>query len=267
VGRHAAPTIRDHVPHGSVIHGFVGSPDGVPAPRAVLTLIDIQGHQLGRTSAGPEGRYELTTPGAGTYVLVASAEGHDPQASTLVVGDRPVEFDPILEGSAGLTGLVRDAHGEPVADARVVVTNLHGEVMATSTTGADGGYAFSGLPSGTYTLAVSAATHRPTAVPVELDGARTHKEVELPAGARIGGTIQAEGRGPLSDARVTLVDAHGNVVGVTTTGPDGTYTFGDLTSGQYTVTASGYPPVASGVVLNGKDEEAHDVWLSHQAGT
>ncbi|WP_329253446.1 MFS transporter [Actinoallomurus sp. NBC_01490] len=257
-GRHAAPA------SGSVIHGFVGSPDGVPSTRAVLTLIDIQGRQLGRTSAGADGRYELTTPGPGTYVLVASAEGHEPQASTLVVGNRPVEFDPVLEGSAGLTGLVRDANGEPVADARVVVADLHGEVLATGTTGADGGYSFSGLPSGTYTLAVSAAAHRPAAVPVELDGARTHKEIELPAGARIGGTVQAEGRGPLSDARVTLVDAQGNVVGVTTTGPDGTYTFGDLSSGQYTVTASGYPPVASAVVLNGKDEEAHDVYLSHE---
>ncbi|MGI5232270.1 DHA2 family efflux MFS transporter permease subunit [Actinoallomurus sp. CA-142502] len=264
VGRHAAPTVVDPVPpRGSVIHGFVGSPEGAPATRAVLTLIDIQGHQLGRTSAGADGRYELTTPGAGTYVLVASSEGHEPQASTLVVGDRPVEFHPVLAGSAGLTGLVRDAHGEPVPDARVVVTDLYGEVVTTGTTGADGQYAFSGLPSGAYTLAVSAATHRPTAIPVELNGARTHKEIELPAGARIGGTIQAEGRGPLPDARVTLVDAQGNVVGVTTTGPDGTYTFGDLTSGQYTITASGYPPVASSVVLNGKDEEAHDVWLGH----
>jgi hypothetical protein len=99
-------------------------------------------------------------------------------------------------------------------------------------------------------------------MPIELDGARGHHEIELPPGARIGGTIQAEGRGPLPDARVTLVNARGDIVAVTTTGPDGSYAFDDLNGGQYTVTASGYPPVASEVVLNGKDETAHDVWLS-----
>jgi EmrB/QacA subfamily drug resistance transporter len=269
-GRHAADGAHPAPPQapapGGLIRGFVGDPDGVPAARAVLTLIDVQGHQIGRTSAGEDGRYTLPTPGAGTYVLVASAEGHDPQASTLLVGDRPVDFDPVLAGSAGLTGLVHDEHGAPVADARVVVTDLRGEVVATGTTAADGGYAFSRLPAGAYTLAVSAAGHRPAAVPVALDGTRLHKEVALPPGARIGGTIQAEGRGPLPDARVTLVDAHGNIVGITTTGPDGTYAFGDLSGGQYTVTASGYPPVASSVVLNGKDETAHDVWLSQPTG-
>ena len=51
--------------------------------------------------------------------------------------------------------------------------------------------------------------------------------------------------GPLADARVTLLDAAGNVIGTATTGEDGEYAFADLTGGQYTVIATGYPPVAS----------------------
>ncbi len=51
-------------------------------------------------------------------------------------------------------------------------------------------------------------------------------------------------RGPLADARVTLIDAAGNVVATATTGEDGAYAFTDLDAGEYTVIATGYPPVA-----------------------
>ncbi|MCW2946603.1 MAG: transporter, partial [Actinoallomurus sp.] len=39
--------------------------------------------------------------------------------------------------------------------------------------------------------------------------------------------------------------------------------FADLMGGPYTVTASGYPPVASAVTINGQDEDAHNLWLGH----
>jgi hypothetical protein len=251
---------------GGLIRGSVRGADGVPAGNAALTLIDVDGHQVGRTTTRDDGRYGLATPDRGTYVLVAAAGEHAPRAATLVVGDEPVDLDLVLNGAGGLTGAVRDVDGAPITDARVVVTNVQGEVVATGTTGAGGAYAFPEVAPGTYTLAVSAASHRPMAVPVEVGDDRTRQDVALPPGARVSGVVRAAGRGPLPDARVTLVDAAGNVVRVATTGPDGAYTFADLTGGPYTVTASGYPPVASTVVLNGHDEEAFDMWLGHPAG-
>jgi hypothetical protein len=251
---------------GGLIRGSVRGVDGVPAGNAALTLIDVDGHQVGRTTTRDDGRYGLATPERGTYVLVAAAGEHAPRAATLVVGDEPVDLDLVLNGAGGLTGAVRDVDGAPITDARVVVTNVQGEVVATGTTGAGGAYAFPGVAPGTYTLAVSAASHRPTAVPVEVGDDQTRQDVALPPGARISGVVRAAGRGPLPDARVTLVDAAGNVVRVATTGPDGAYTFADLTGGPYTVTASGYPPAASTVMLDGHDEEAFDMWLGHPAG-
>ena len=91
----------------------------------------------------------------------------------------------------------------------------------------------------------------------------TRRDVTLQPGTRVRGTIRVDGGGPLGDARVSLLDAAGNVVGVTITGADGEYAFTDLTSGQYTVVATGYPPVASALTLNGQDADAHDVWLGH----
>jgi EmrB/QacA subfamily drug resistance transporter len=251
----------------NVIRGYIRSSDGRPVPHAAITLIDVRGRQIGRGTARTDGRYELGTPGSGTYVLIATAGDHDPQAATLITGDKPLDFDLVLAGNGGLSGTVRNTNGSPVAGAMVVVTDIRGEVVASGATDAEGGYSFNQVVAGTYTVAVSAEGHRPAAVPAEVggDGASrvTRQDVELRPGVRISGTIQAHGRGPIADARVTLLDAAGNVVGVTITASDGRYSFADLVGGQYTVTATGYPPVANSITLTGHDEEAHDVWLGH----
>jgi EmrB/QacA subfamily drug resistance transporter len=270
-GRHAVhePVSADAGPvlprgeDGSTIRGFVRDAAGAPVAHAALTLIDVRGRQIGRTITRADGRYELTAPGSGTYVLIASADGRDPQADTVVIGDRPIDVDMVLSGSGGLAGAVRDADGAPVRDATVVLTDPQGEIVATGRTGANGAYAFLQAAPGIYTLAVTAAAHRPVAIPVQVGTDQARHDVELPAGGRLHGTVRADGRGPLPGARVTLHDAAGNVAGVATTGPDGEYAFADLTGGRYTVTASGYPPVAGAVTLNGQGEDAHDLWLAH----
>ncbi|GAA4506605.1 MFS transporter [Actinoallomurus oryzae] len=251
-------------PAGGMIRGLVRN-GGAPVPHAVLTLIDVSGHQIGRATTGADGRYALPAPGSGTYVLIAAAGDHDPQAATLVVGDQPVDFDVTLNGSGGLAGLVRSVDGTPIEGAMVVVTDARGEVVAGGTTDTAGGFLFPAVVPGVYTLAVSATTYRPAAMPVEVGGGQIRQEVELLPGMQVRGTIRAEGRGPIPDARVTLLDAAGNVVGVTTTGPDGEYAFTGLTGGQYTVTATGYPLVASGIHLTGQGGDAHDLWLGHPA--
>ncbi|MFB9832068.1 MFS transporter [Actinoallomurus acaciae] len=264
-GRHAAQAYASVGTGGGLIRGLVR--DGAaPVSRAVLTLIDVRGHQVGRATSGDDGRYALPAPGRGTYVLIAAAGDHDPQAATLVVGDQPVDFDVTLSGSGGLAGVVRAVDGAPIEGAMVVVTDARGEVVAGGTTDAGGGFLFTAVTAGIYTLAVSATAYRPAAVPVEVGGGQTRQEIELLPGARVRGTIRVEGRGPVPDARVTLLDAAGNIVGVTTTGPDGEYAFTGLTEGEYTVTATGYPLVASGVDLTGRGDGAHDLWLGHPAG-
>ncbi|MCQ0018353.1 carboxypeptidase-like regulatory domain-containing protein [Actinomadura madurae] len=146
----------------------------------------------------------------------------------------------------------------------VVVTDVRGDVVGTARTGGDGRYLFENIAAGAYTLAVSAAAHRPVALPVEVTGnGQTRADVEMPPGARIRGTVRNESGAPVGDARVTLVDAAGNVVAMVITGPDGEYAFTDLTGGQYTVIASGYPPVATGLSLSGGGLDGHDLNLGY----
>ncbi|NED78119.1 MFS transporter [Streptomyces sp. SID9944] len=249
---------------GIPVRGFVRGAESAAVARAAVTLISLAGRQLGRSVAQADGAYTIDAPGAGSYVLIASADGFQPQASTVVVNDEPVAFDILLSGTSGLTGIVRSAQsGLPVKDAMVIVTDVRGDLLATGTTGEGGEFSFAELVPGAVTVAVNAAGHRPRALPVEVGGTGvTRVEIDLDAGARLQGVVRAP-HGPLADARVTLVDAAGNVIGTATTGSDGAYAFTDLGSGEYTVIATGYPPVATALTVTGHGVDGHDLHLAH----
>jgi len=53
------------------------------------------------------------------------------------------------------------------------------------------------------------------------------------------------------------------VAGTATTGADGAYAFADLDGGEYTVIATGYPPVATALTVTGGGADDHDIELAH----
>lgn len=261
----AVPGARTPYAAGVPVCGTVQHPDGTVVPRAALTLIDVAGQQIGRGASGDDGRYALATPGAGSFVLIAAAGGHQPQAVTVTVGERPVELDVVLGGAGRLAGSVRTADGSPVRDAAVTLTDVRGDVVATARSGREGAYAITELVAGEYTLAASAPAFRPAALPVSVQASReTRQDIELAGGAVLRGTVRAGGGRPVEDARVTLLDAAGNVVDTLTTGSDGTFRFVDLSSGEYTVIAAGYPPVATVLQVAGGGRTERDLQLGHE---
>lgn len=178
------------------MRGVVRGADGAPVARAAVTLISLGGRQLGRSVAQEDGSYVLDAPGNGSYVLIASADGCQPQASTVVVGDEPLAYDILLSGTSGLAGTVRAAEaGTPIQGAMVIVTDVRGDVLATGTSGETGDFTFGELVPGTVTLAVNAAGYRPLALPVEIAGTGvTRVEAALQAGALVQGTVRAGSR-------------------------------------------------------------------------
>nr|WP_030561030.1 MFS transporter [Streptomyces aureocirculatus] len=261
----AVPPARSAYAAGLPVCGTVQHPDGTVVPRAALTLIDVTGRQIGRGASGDDGRYALSTPGAGSFVLIAAAGGHQPQAVTVTVGERPVELDVVLGGAGRLAGSVVTADGTPVRDAAVTLTDVRGEVVAATRSGREGGYVITDLVAGEYTLAASAPAFRPAALPVSVQASReTRQDIELAGGAVLRGTVRAGGGRPVEDARVTLLDAAGNVVDTLTTGPEGTFRFIDLSSGEYTVIAAGYPPVATVLQVAGGGRTERDLQLGHE---
>ncbi|MEV4944571.1 MFS transporter [Streptomyces sp. NPDC053755] len=251
---------------GLTVSGTVRTAEGTDVTGATVTLISLGGQQLGRAVVREEGGYAFDAPGAGSYVLIASADGFQPQASTVVVHDGPLTHDVLLTGTSGLAGSVRAAEdGAPVDGTLIVITDVRGEVLATGKSGADGGFGFAELVPGAVTVAVTATGFRPQALPVEIGGQGvTRLDVALAAGAVVHGTVRAGlDHRPLADARVTLVDAAGNVAASATTDADGGYAFADLDTGEYTLIATGYPPVAGRLTVSGAGLDGHDIELAH----
>ncbi|MYW64534.1 MFS transporter [Streptomyces sp. SID8379] len=82
--------------------GQVVDPAGMPVTHAKVTLIDRRGRQAGAALTDAEGRYALTVPSGGSYVLAATAAGHAPRASAATHHgeNRAVDVDLALEAVA-----------------------------------------------------------------------------------------------------------------------------------------------------------------------
>jgi uncharacterized protein YfaS (alpha-2-macroglobulin family) len=174
-----------------------------------------------------------------------------------------VRRDITLAGASGVSGRVWNRTAGPVSAAVVTITDVRGEVVAAATADPDGCYRISDLYAGQYTITVTAPGHRPAARTLALTaGEPVDCDVELAASGQLAGTVRAASNGrPLQEANVTLIDEHGAVVASAVTGADGTYRFRDLLPGSYTLTASGYAPVASRVEVSGGASEGTDIAL------
>jgi hypothetical protein len=251
----------------AVLAGRVDGPDGRPLVGAVLTVTDLAGHQVARGLSGDDGWYRVGLPTGGTYLLICAAENHQPAASMVVVAAGEVRRDVALTGASVIEGRVLRQGGEPISGATVTLTDARGEVVAATVAGPDGGYALADLYPGGYTLTATAEGARPIAKAIALDRVGSHRvDVVLLSNGTLAGTVRAAGSGlPVRDASVTLIDGYGEVVASVVTGEDGRYGFADLLPGPYTLTASGYAPVASRVDLSG-DLTDRDVVLGTPSG-
>ncbi|WP_425454319.1 MSCRAMM family protein [Nocardia mexicana] len=276
-GRHAAPDdggahrVSDMATgqvvasaNGRAIGGRVHREDGQPVPDAALTLIDPRGHQVSRATGDSGGSYTIEPPAPGAYVLIVSANGHQPAAVNVTTVDGAQRIDLTLQGSGELSGVVRTSVREPVSGATVTVTDLRGEVVGAAVSAADGEYACHGVVAGTYTLVAVAAGARPTATTLTVPASgRLRFDVELAPMAMLSGTVRADG-GSVYDAEVTVLDRSGAAVGTARTDMDGRYAVADLPEGEYTVVARGYPPVTGRVTVTAGEID-HDVRLGFDA--
>jgi len=259
-------------------------------------LLDAAGNVVATTTTDAHGAYAFTNLEEGTYKVRVRKEGpiadlvqtEDPDGTKdNTSGDITLELnDPIKENvnfgyisDNSISGTIyRDDNrsnshngGEAGYPAQTVqLLDKDGQVIATTTTDANGNYSFDNLPDGTYS------------VKVVKDGALTDLEqTEDPDGTKdsasepivlnednptkknvnfgyvpdyfIKGTIYRDGnRSGALDAgeklyegvTVNLVDADGTVVATTTTDADGSYSFDKLPAGTYSVTVVQDGPIA-----------------------
>ena len=157
-----------------------------------------------------------------------------------------------------------ESHGtgeKGYANQTVQLRDKDGKVVATATTDQDGAYSFTKLPAGDYTVTVVKdgaltdldQTEDPDGTKDSVSGVislgndhRTETDVNFGyiANNSINGTIYRDGdrdgkkgdtEGRYSGVTVQLLDKDGKVIATTTTDKDGTYSFGHLPDGTYSV--------------------------------
>ena len=108
------------------------------------------------TTTGPNGHYSLTLP-VDTYDVTASAFGYQSQTATGVAvtdgGDTVQDFALVAAASHTVSGHVRDADGNPLANATVTVL---GTPIPSATTDATGAYSIPNVPEGEYDVRAAA---------------------------------------------------------------------------------------------------------------
>lgn len=156
--------------------GYVacGLPSGVDlvanadAPRRQAGLVEV------RLSPRELARRDFTL-GDSTSVVTVTIPDTTPAAEGRLAA--PVT---VARGTARVSGTVRSSDGRPLAGARVSVAGTD----VSGVTSVNGAFALSGLPAGTYSLAVRAIGYAPTRVQVNL--ARTRPaQVAVAVGDRV----------------------------------------------------------------------------------
>ncbi|HEX6449955.1 MAG TPA: carboxypeptidase regulatory-like domain-containing protein [Trebonia sp.] len=252
-----------------------GLPDQTVTSRPQLALRDLQFLDGAFANAARWAGVPVTD--LDTFAMTGSPRDAVPQAALAGAGPAASPNGPLSApvavandagpGGLAVSGYVRHGDGAPLPGATVTLIDQAGRQAGIGHSGLDGRYQVPVASEGTYTVIAMASAHEPGASavrvadePAELD---VHLTGELRSGARLEGTARNTAGAPVPDARVTLLDADGDVAGVATSGQDGGYFFENLPEGEYTVIATGYPPAASRLRVAGSDQHSHDVELGH----
>lgn len=252
-----------------------------------VKLLDKDGNVVGTTTTDKDGNYSFTGLNDGTYTVQVDKTGpladkeqtEDPsgkadsrsQAITFTRTDPDVTNvnfgyadDYSIHGLVYRDGDRNETHGateKGYANQTVELRDKDGNVVATTTTDANGAYSFEKLPAGDYTVKVVKdgaltdldQTEDPDSTKDSTSGVislsndhRTETDVNFGyiGNNSINGTIYRDGNrdgkkgdteGRYSGVTVQLLDKDGKVIATTTTDKDGKYSFEHLPDGTYSV--------------------------------
>jgi RNA polymerase sigma-70 factor (ECF subfamily) len=194
-----------------------------------LADFDLLGERSRRGVAGDDGRFCLEGIEAGTYELVARAEGLPREKREVLVGKEPVDLGDIeLQPSASIAGVVLGPAGAPLEGARVRarppagpgedVREAEMEVLAEAVSAAGGRFLLTGLASDRFDVLASAGGGR-RAVLREVETGGQPVVIRLDEGLAIAGICVDAGGEPVEGATVGIDGAEA----VAVTAADGSF--------------------------------------------
>jgi hypothetical protein len=185
---HLAP--REPVGPAAPVHVTVLGRDDAPVAGAAAALVDDRGTQVASAETAEDGRVELTAPGPGTYMVVASARLHQPGAVAATVAGGPAEVTVPLVRSSSVAGSVWGAD-EAISGAQVSLLQ-DGELVEEAESGGDGGFRIPDLTAGVYALSVTASGFEQLVTPLEVPAATdVRHDLDLQPSTLVGTSPQA----------------------------------------------------------------------------
>jgi hypothetical protein len=214
----------------SSISGIISGPGGNGA------TVSLSGASTATTTANSSGAYTFSGLANGSYVVTPAKNGFSfapvNQPITLNGANATANFNSTAQ-TFTITGTISGTGGNGAT------VSLSGTSTATVTANAVGGYTFSGLANGTYTVTPtkSGFSFTPPSVSVTVNGANATANFTSAQNFIISGTISGAGG---NGATVQLIGSSSQTVTASTSG---TYSF-SVPNGIYTVT-----PTKSGFVF------------------
>jgi EmrB/QacA subfamily drug resistance transporter len=198
--------------------------------------------------------------GAAAQTSVRPAPAETAEAAQPVVASAPeVGAAPV----DGVHGRVLGADATPVPDTVLTLIEPGGRQIGRTIADAGGAFHLPGVESGRYVLVAAAPHHHPQASEVTLNGHGWQADLKLDAMSWLAGVVRDDAAEPVPNARVTLVDAEGTVIGNTLTDRAGQYRMAGVPTGAYTIIASGYAPTAEPLNLTDPVGAQQDLVLRH----
>ena len=222
-------------PDRGVVSGEVTA-DGNPID-ATVELVDESGETVAETT---DSEFEFDAPVDGSYTLRVNAEGYDQVERSVGFGEESVALESsseTTETTGSLSGEVIDTTSrDPIEGATVEAVDAD----FSATTDSNGTYEINEIPTGEYTIAVSADGYAATERTVEITTEGVVENFEIGAPASVSGIVHVENNesNTLSDATLKLFNSDNEEVRTKTTGSDGAYTFDSLEEGGYRIEVS-----------------------------
>ncbi|MBD3297107.1 MAG: hypothetical protein GF341_00475, partial [candidate division Zixibacteria bacterium] len=227
--------------------GTVTSSDGTELVGVSMTLT---GPLQASTTTDPQGQYSFSHVLPGNYVLEASVSGYRSQSVNIFVSSgSSIVRNVVLKTVTTVSGLVTDQFKDVIVGATV---ELSGPDNRQTTTNANGGYTFTDVVEGDYTIDVSQSGYVPESKETTVAGSPVVVDFELIAGTNVVGQVNiVESSTPIAGATITLDGAGGTFVAAS--GIDGRFGFGVIPQGLYTATATApnYAPDSYSTTLTG----------------
>jgi hypothetical protein len=238
------------------VSGTTSTVSGTIAPASLgngsaVTLIQ-NGTTISAAAADANGNYSFTSVANGTYIVTPTKSGvnFSPTSQSVTVNGAPATVA-AFTGTATISGTI-----SPAASGVGTLVTLNGpnQLTMTATANASGVYSFTGLQTGSYTIAPSKVgyTFNPPSQGVTINsGSATANFTATSVQTYIiSGTV-----GPATAGSGTLLTLSGSPSLTTPADSSGNYSFTGLGNGAYTVTPSktGYTfnPASQAVIVSG----------------